>query len=176
MERIRIIRQISIFLTSLLSKFSKGRDTHIRVSLPYLHPQYHENYDSNSSFFLLTLLFLSCCSSCSDEKAPALKPEFSIAETDLQHDCQKEQTNISIPVKTNLNADEWSVKSNEDWCLATISRSTSQPSITIVVKANEEPDVRSTTVTVKTPISEHTIRINQLGYGKAVLLKNPHPR
>lgn len=127
-------------------------------------------------FFLLTLLFLSCCSSCSDEKAPALKPEFSIAETDLQHDCQKEQTNISIPVKTNLSADEWSVKSNEDWCLATISRSTSQPSITIVVKANEEPDVRSTTVTVKTPISEHTIRINQLGYGKAVLLKKSSPK
>lgn len=121
--------------------------------------------------FLLLLLSLFCGASCSEEEKPDSKPEFYISDNDLQHDCQKEQTNISIPVRTNLKSNEWSVESNQDWCLATTSYGASQPTITIVAKANEEPDVRSAEVTVKTPIQKYTIRINQLGYGKAVLLK-----
>lgn len=125
---------------------------------------------------ILCLLLLLCSMSCSEEKETTSPPEFTIQESDLQHNLKKEQTTLTISVKTNMKSGEWSVESNENWCIAAISYTTSQPAITIVAKANEEPDVRNAEVAVKTPVGNHTIHISQLGYGKAVLIKkSPAP-
>ena len=48
-------------------------------------------------------------------------------------------------------------------------------SIIGLVHANEEPDVRSAEITLKSSVQNYTIQVRQLGYGPAILVKNPNP-
>lgn len=45
----------------------------------------------------------------------------------------------------------------------------------VLVHANEEPDVRSAEITLKSSVQNYTIQVRQLGYGPAILVKNPNP-
>ena len=50
--------------------------------------------------------------------------------------------------------------------------STSKPSIKILVKASEEPEIREAVVTVKSLVKNYEIHVKQLGYGPALLVKS----
>lgn len=120
--------------------------------------------------FLLSALYLCAASSCAKENDTPLKPPtFEMDEADLSHNFKKEKEVLVVPVHTDLTGDAWSVKSNADWCLA--AKGVDGKSITLSVAASEEPEVRSTTVDVKSTIENYTIKISQLGYGPAILLK-----
>ena len=121
---------------------------------------------------LLFLFFLSVSSACSDENEPNAVPAFEINEKGLQHDFVQGQASASVPVTTNLPESAWSVTSDQSWCLVTKDITTTTPAIKILVYANEEPDVRSAAITVKSSLKTYTIQVRQLGYGPAILVKN----
>lgn len=91
--------------------------------------------------------------------------KFTLAEVDLQQNFTKEKGELSIPVSTTLDASRWDVASNQDWCIAAKDLSTSKPSIKILVKASEEPEIREAVVTVKSLVKNYEIHVKQLGYG-----------
>lgn len=78
-------------------------------------------------------------------------------------------------METNLAADAWVVSSNQDWCVAAKDMSGSSPAVKVLVHANEEPDVRSAEITLKSSVQNYTIQVRQLGYGPYILVKNPNP-
>ncbi len=123
---------------------------------------------------LLKLLFTICILcyilSCSDDNKPQTIGIFEIAETHLIQNVKQEETLITIPVKTNLSIEEWAMESGADWCVA--AKSVNGESIKLSVKASGEVDVRNTEVTVKSSLNSYIIKINQLGYGPAILLKD----
>ena len=87
---------------------------------------------------------------CSDDNSGDEQiQKFTLAEVDLQQNFTKEKGELSIPVSTTLDASRWDVASNQDWCIAAKDLSTSKPSIKILVKASEEPEIREAVVTVK---------------------------
>lgn len=111
--------------------------------------------------------------SCSDEKndSPST-PQFSIEEQYLQQDFEQSATSVVIPVKTNLETSQWSVKSDQSWCLVDQEHTSSQASgILISIQASEEPDIRTATITVNSSVENYNIQVRQLGYGPAILLK-----
>lgn len=124
-------------------------------------------------------LFLSIgilLSACSSDERSSEPPKFEISESDLTQNFEKDQATVSIPVTTNLKSTEWSVESDQPlWCLVTQDNSTTTAAIKLLVKANEEPDVRTAEVTVKSPVQNYTVQVSQLGYGKAILLKTTLP-
>ena len=63
----------------------------------------------------------------------------------------------------------WVVSSNQDWCVAAKDMSGSSPAVKVLVHANEEPDVRSAEITLKSSVQNYTIQVRQLGYGPAIL-------
>lgn len=123
--------------------------------------------------FLSIGLLLNACSS--DEKSNE-PPKFEMSESDLTQNFEKDQATVSIPVTTNLKNSEWSVESDQpDWCLVTQDNSSTSPAIKLLVKANTEPDVRTSGITIKSPVKNYAIQVSQLGYGKAILLKSTAP-
>ena len=124
--------------------------------------------------YLCTLLWFI---SCSDEKndSPAT-PLFSIEEQYLQQDFEQGGTSVIIPITTNLEASQWSVKSDQTWCLVDQDRSSSKVSgILISIQASEEPDIRTATITVNSIVENYSIQVRQLGYGPAILIKQDAP-
>lgn len=104
---------------------------------------------------------------CGKAEEKVLPPDtFDIEEKHLIQDFTQELGNVSIPVKTSLNSSLWTVTSEESWCLVSIKEN----SIQLLVKKNEEPDIRSTIVKVKSSVKNYEIRVSQLGYGKAILV------
>lgn len=127
---------------------------------------------------LCLLLLIPWNVACKDDDSSLHgTPQFEIAESELQQDFEKDASSVSIPVTTNLELSEWSVtSSDETWCLAGKERpSSSSSAILISVKASEEPDVRTATVTVSSSVENYTIQVRQLGYGPAILVKEPNP-
>lgn len=126
--------------------------------------------------FLLLLLipsYVFSLSGCSDDEPEGqLNHTFSINEADLQQDFAKEQGLLSINVNTTLSDEEWNVKSNQPWCIAAKDFSTSTPSIKILIKENQEPDIREAVVSVKSSVNSYEIKVRQLGYGPAILVKS----
>ena len=125
---------------------------------------------------VVSLLTICLCTalwftSCSDDNndAPAT-PQFSIEEDDLRQDFEQGAAFRDIRVKTNLEASQWSVKSDQPWCLVSQERSSSS-SILISLLENQEVDVRSANVTVSSSVKNYTIEVRQLGLGPAILLK-----
>ena len=125
------------------------------------------------SFLTVCLFTVLWFISCSDEKNESSgTPSFSIEEQYLQQDFEQGATSVVIPVKTNLEASQWSVKSDQTWCLVDQEHSSTQSSgILISIQASEEPDIRTATITVNSSIENYTIQVRQLGYGPAILLK-----
>ena len=125
------------------------------------------------SFLTICLCTVLWFISCSDEKndSPST-PQFSIEEQYLQQDFEQSATSVVIPVKTNLETSQWSVKSDQSWCLVDQEHSSSQASgILISIQAREEPDIRTATITVNSSVENYNIQVRQLGYGPAILLK-----
>ncbi|WP_455664526.1 M60 family metallopeptidase [Phocaeicola sp.] len=124
-------------------------------------------------FFFLGLLYvlMAACSSCSskEDDAPPQAVTFEMAEEDLVHNFEKGKSTLTIPVQTDLPGDAWTVESHADWCL--VAKSVNGKGVTLSVAASEEPEVRNTTIDVKSTLKNYTIKISQLGYGPAILLK-----
>lgn len=119
---------------------------------------------------ILCFFVIASCSSCSSDNDTASQATtFEIEETDLTHNFKKDKETIALSVNTDLSADAWSVDSHADWCLA--AKSLNGKGITLSVTASEEPEVRNTTVDVKSTVKNYTIKISQLGYGPAILIK-----
>lgn len=110
----------------------------------------------------------SACGGSGDNDVP-VDYSFSIDESFLVQNLEKGQQTLSIPVKTNLETDKWSVSSDADWCV--VATSINGQSITIVVKESTEAEVRTAKVSVTSTIKNYVINISQLGYGPAILLK-----
>ena len=124
---------------------------------------------------ITSLIFSSLFLACSDDEPGDKTPVFTIKEEYLQQDFDQKQSSLVIPVETNLAADAWVVSSNQDWCVAAKDMSGSSPAVKVLVHANEEPDVRSAEITLKSSVQNYTIQVRQLGYGPAILVKNPNP-
>lgn len=122
--------------------------------------------------FILYGLLLLPVLSCSNDDEKVKEQTFEMKEADLEQNFQKEQASITIGVTSTLEQSAWNVESDQKWCLVTKEGSNS---VKLVVLANEEPDVRKASVQVKSPVKNYTITINQLGYGKAILLKKSGP-
>lgn len=124
-------------------------------------------------YLFLIFFYAFYCMACSDDNPEGeANRTFSIKESDLQQDCTQAQTTLSIPVSTTLNEQEWSVMSDQPWCIAAKDLSTSTPSIKLLIQASEEPEIRNTIVTVKSSVQNYTINVRQLGYGPAILVKS----
>lgn len=130
------------------------------------------------SFFIILILsafFFSVSLACSEDKPENKIPEFTIAEEHLQLDFEQKQSSLSIPVATNLPEDGWSVASDKDWCIVTKDYTSSSPALKVLVYESGEADVREAAVTVKSSVQNYTIKIRQLGYGPAILIKDAAP-
>lgn len=123
-------------------------------------------------YYLLCFILAAIAGSCSKDDSSKGASLFSIEEAYLQQDFENKQTSVSLPVNTNLESSEWSVESNESWCLVTKEFSNSNASIKILVYASEEVDTRAATITVKSPVKNYSIQVRQLGYGPAILVKD----
>jgi len=119
---------------------------------------------------MLTCCLFSCSSGEDDGGGTSSSASFEITESELVQNFEKDVSSVSIQVKTDLKSDEWNVKSNADWCLA--GKSLNGKNITLVVDASEEPVVRTTTVNVTSSVKNYEIKVSQLGYGPAILLKS----
>lgn len=117
------------------------------------------------------MVFSILCCACSDENTENSVPTFAIADDYLQLDFEQSQSSSSIPVATNLPEEGWSVSSDKDWCIVTKNLSSSTSAVKVLVYASEEPEVRSAEITVKSAVQNYTIRVRQLGYGPALLVK-----
>ena len=132
-----------------------------------------KNMKRITSFIVLASvgLALQCCGLDAPEKEP---PVFEIAESELKQDFTAEASAVSIPVTTNMTQEEWSVESSEpDWCLA---GQASSKAVQITVRASGEVDLRTAQVTVKSSLRSYVIQVRQLGYGPAILIKEPSVR
>ena len=109
---------------------------------------------------------------CSDDEPGGdLNQEFSLAEADLQQNFTKDKGVLAVLVSTTLDAQAWDVSSNQDWCIAAKDLSSTPPSVKILVKANEEPEIREAVVSVKSSVKNYEIKVKQLGSGPAILVK-----
>lgn len=104
-----------------------------------------------------------------DGESISVGTTFEISSNELMQNLEKDASSFSIPVKTDLTREQWSVKSNDSWCVA--AQSLNGKGIDIAVEASEEPEVRSTIVRVTSTVKNYEIEVSQLGYGPAILLK-----
>lgn len=118
--------------------------------------------------FLLVILFMTACKD--DENTASV---FELAATDLIKNIDKDAVIITIPVETNLNYEDWNVKSDNDWVVASKRNSNfGKPSIILSVKGNQGIDVRNTQVKVTSSIKSHVIVIKQYGENDVVVEEN----
>lgn len=122
------------------------------------------------NFLLMFVCCLCSCSSSDDGGGTSSSALFEIADNDLVQNFEKDASTASIQVKTDLKADQWNVKSNADWCVA--AKSLNGKNVNIAVDGSEEPVVRTATVSVTSSIKNYEIKVSQLGYGPAILLKS----
>ena len=103
---------------------------------------------------------------CSDKKENA-PDTFGIDEALLTQEFTNAEGVVSIPVKTTLAAKAWSVESDADWCKVTPYAT----SFSIAVSANTDANIREAKVTVTSTLNNYTVRVTQLGAGKAILVR-----
>ena len=116
---------------------------------------------------LYAFMLLGCSSK--EENTPPPASTFEMNEADLIHNFEKDKTTLEISVKTDLPDAAWAVDSHAAWCLA--AKSIDGKGVKLSIAASEEPEVRTTTVDVKSEIKKYVIQISQLGYGPAILIK-----
>lgn len=128
---------------------------------------------ANIALALLVLLPMTACGgSESGDGGGGGTPangSFSIDESALVQNFEKDAKTIRIPVNTQLSASQWKVSSDAAWCIAEKSRD--GKGIDLMVKESEEPEVRTANVTIITPGKTYQMTVSQLGYGPAILLK-----
>lgn len=120
-------------------------------------------------FFLLCLSGLLACSSNTTENLETEGTLFEISSSELAFNLEKDAQTLTVGVKTDLTTEKWNVKSDDAWCVA--AKSLDGKGINLAVEASEEPEVRSTIVRVTSIVKNYEIKISQLGYGPAILLK-----
>lgn len=125
-----------------------------------------QNHLYNLFFLVLFSLGLFAC----EEQAETEEYYFEIKEEALKADFEEIQSSQIIPVRTNLDNKAWKVSSDQPWCLVTKESS----GIKILVLKSEEADVRRANILVKSSINEYTISVRQVGYGPAILIKEPN--
>ena len=103
-------------------------------------------------------MFALCVLGCSSEDNGGIVVDsvFEIEQTNLTHELDLDAVVLTIPVKTDLEKNDWNVKSNVDWCEA--GKSTKGNGITIVVEANEDARMRTAVVTVTSTVKNYEIR------------------
>ena len=103
--------------------------------------------------YILCCLFIGCAlmASCTDEEEGGIRG-FEIAESDLVQNFTQDKTFVMIPVTTSLPSSEWSIRSGASWCRAVQSYDNSTKVILLEVDPNGEPEVRTTTLEVKSSI------------------------
>ena len=113
-------------------------------------------------------MFALCVLGCSSEDNGGIVVDsvFEIEQTNLTHELDLDAVVLTIPVKTDLEKNDWNVKSNVDWCEA--GKSTKGNGITIVVEANEAARMRTAVVTVTSTVKNYEISISQKGHGGKV--------
>lgn len=102
--------------------------------------------------------------SCNDEISSV--PLFSIGEQYLQQDFGAGSISVAIPVETNLETSQWSVESDQSWCIVDKKPTTStssSPEFRIRLRANEDPHIRKAVITVKSTAGDFTIQVRQSG-------------
>lgn len=127
------------------------------------------------TFLFISILYSAVCTACDDEKQENKIPEFTVEDEYLHLDFEQGQASFAVPVETNLLEEGWSVSSDKEWCIVTKDLTTSSPAVKVLVYASEEPEVREAVVTIKSAVQNYTVNVRQLGYGPAILIKNPAP-
>lgn len=123
-----------------------------------------------SCFLLVVLVVISCQNSGVEPGASG--NTFKIEDSDLTQDFTNAKTDVIIPLSTDIDDTSWSVLSSEpEWCMATKSVGSSSSGVRLYILENQEPDVRDAVVEVKSSIKTYEINVRQLGYGKAILIK-----
>ena len=121
-------------------------------------------------FLLMCACMLSACGGGGEEEITPVGSSFVIAENELVQNFEQGSQTLTISVKTDLQDGQWSVKSNDTWCVA--AKSLNGKGISLAVEASEEPEVRTTIVNVTSTVKNYEIKVSQLGYGPAILLKS----
>lgn len=114
------------------------------------------------------MCLVSCFLSCKDDTVGAVQPELKINEEYLYLNFEQKSSFVHIPVETNLGLSDWSVSSDQNWCLVAQDKISS--GIVVSVTSNEEPEVREANMTVKYALGTIDIHVQQLGYGPAILV------
>lgn len=116
----------------------------------------------------LLIFLVLCIAACKNESVGAENVEFQLDEEFLYLNFEQKSSFVIIPVNTNQDLSQWSVSSNQDWCL--VSQDKASSGILVSVQASEEPEVRTANVTVKYALGTIDIQVQQLGYGPAILI------
>lgn len=111
----------------------------------------------------LSVIFCSLLASCSKDDEVAVVHSFEISADALEHHVEMNASAFSIPVSTDLSADDWSVKSNAVWCVA--NKSSNGKSINVSLKANDGAAKRVAIVSVTSIVKNYEISITQKGHG-----------
>lgn len=99
-------------------------------------------------------------------------PVFEIETSYLTQDFNQDASSVIIPISSNLELSQWSVSSDQPWCLVEQEQTApSSSSIHISVLASEEAETRTATITVQSAVTNYTIQVRQLGYGPTILIK-----
>jgi len=123
-------------------------------------------------FNLIVCVVVVLCSSC-EKKDATTPPLLEIAENDHTINFPEEESVSSINFKTNV--EDWSVESDQDWCIATVLN-VSPAILHINVFENQGLDIRSAVVTIKADGLSEKINVAQLGVRPAILFDTKSKR
>ena len=122
---------------------------------------------NNFSIFI-SLLLIAFCFACSEESEPISNTPM-LEVTTMSLNFEEKGDSREIDVKCNV---DWRCKIEEEeaskWCHIEQLENT----LTITVDKNEEKGIRRATLCFETSTLTDTVRIAQLGWGKAILLSS----
>lgn len=119
------------------------------------------------------MVLLAIVYSCSPENKGADDKNFTIAEKDLEKNIDKNSRTLTIPVTTDLGAEEWSVESDQKWCDAKKEHFSTRTVIRIKVEANNDVKPRTANIKVNSTVKRYDIKVIQLGEAPAIIITAP---
>lgn len=119
------------------------------------------------AFLYSVILVLTGCS----DKATDVPAMFELSEDVLIQNFEQQSGSKTIPIKTNLKLEDWSVKVDQggEWCKA--NKETA--ALELVVEANTASGVRETKVYISSQVAKYEIAVAQLGNTPSIRL-NKH--
>ncbi|MBR1574017.1 MAG: M60 family metallopeptidase [Bacteroidales bacterium] len=97
---------------------------------------------------------------------------FRIASENLSLTLDQERLVYFVPVTTDIPESEWRLTSSEpDWCQPVLNIG-AEKGFLLVISANDDPEPREATVIAKAQAYVHKLRIQQLGYGPAIIVSD----